>query len=74
MAQTTMDFKGLSCPMPILKLAAAVKKAVPGDVFEVISDDPGFEPDIIAWCKETGNPLGNVSKSGKDIKATITKK
>lgn len=74
MPKTILDFKGLSCPMPIMKLAAALKKAASGDVFEVISDDAGFEPDITAWCKETGNPLNSITKSGKDITATITKK
>jgi TusA-related sulfurtransferase len=74
MAKTTLDLKGLSCPMPIMKVAAAVKKGASGDVFEAISDDAGFEPDVAAWCKETGNTLNGISKSGKDITATITKK
>jgi TusA-related sulfurtransferase len=51
-----------------------MKKAVAGDVFEVVCDDAGFEPDIKAWCDETGNTLTNLTKSGKDIIATITKK
>lgn len=74
MPKTTLDFKGLSCPMPILKLAGAAKKADPGDTFEVISDDAGFEPDVTAWCKETGNILNSFTKSGKVMTATVTKK
>ena len=74
MAKTTLDLKGLSCPMPIMKLAAAVKKGASGDVFEAIADDAGFEPDIIAWAKETGHPMGDVTKAGNDITVVITKK
>lgn len=74
MAKTTLDLKGLSCPMPIMKLAAAVKKGASGDVFEVVSDDAGFEPDIVAWAKETGHIMNGMTKAGKDITATITKK
>jgi TusA-related sulfurtransferase len=74
MAKTVLDLKGLSCPMPIMKIAAAVKKGASGDVFEATSDDPGFEPDVLAWSKETGNTLNGITKSGKDITATITKK
>ena len=74
MATQKLDFKGMSCPMPIMKTAIAVKKAAAGDVFEVVCDDAGFEPDVTAWCKETGNILNSVSKSGKDITAVITKK
>jgi TusA-related sulfurtransferase len=71
---TKLDFKGMACPMPIMKTAIAFKKAASGDVFEVVSDDPGFEPDIKAWCNETGNPLSDLKQNGKDITATITKK
>jgi len=74
MATQKLDFKGMSCPMPIMKTAIALKKAASGDAFEVVCDDAGFEPDVTAWCKETGNILTGVSKSGKDITAIITKK
>jgi len=74
MAKTTLDLKGLNCPMPIMKIAAAVKKGASGDVFEAVSDDPAFEPDILAWAKETGHPMSGITKAGKDITVTITKK
>jgi TusA-related sulfurtransferase len=71
---TKLDFKGMACPMPIMKTAMAFKKAASGDVFDIVCDDPGFEPDIRAWASETGNVLEGISKSGKDITATIKKK
>jgi len=74
MAETKLDFRGMNCPMPIMKTAMAVKKAASGDVFEIVCDDPGFEPDITAWANETGNTLTGIRKEGKDIIATITKK
>jgi len=64
----------MACPMPIMKTAMAFKKAASGDVFEVVCDDPGFEPDITAWCNETGNVLEGINKEGKEITATIKKK
>jgi TusA-related sulfurtransferase len=74
MATEKLNFKGMSCPMPIMKTSLAVKKGASGDVFEIVSDDAGFEPDVRAWCKETGNTLTSISKSGSDIIAVITKK
>ena len=74
MGKASLNFKGMSCPMPIIKISMAMKKSESGDVFEVVSDDPAFEPDIKAWCDETGNVLNGLTKSGKDIIATITKK
>jgi len=74
MAKTELNFRGMTCPMPIMKIAVAVRKAAPGDVFESVCDDPGFEADVIAWCKETGNVLQGITRSGRDITATIVKK
>ncbi len=74
MARETLDFKGLACPMPIMKTAMAFKKAASGDVFDVVSDDPGFEPDIRAWASETGHKLESLTTDGKDITAVLIKK
>jgi len=71
---TQLDFKGMACPMPIMKTAMAFKKAAAGDTFEVMCDDPGFEPDIKAWASETGNSLDEIKKDGKVTIAVITKK
>jgi len=71
---TQLDFKGMACPMPIMKTAMAFKKAAPGDKFEVMCDDPGFEPDIKAWASETGNILDEIKKDGKVTIAVLTKK
>jgi len=74
MAKIDLNYRGMSCPMPMLKLSMAARHGATGDVFEVVCDDPIFEADIKSWCDKTGNVLTNLSKSGKDIIATITKK
>ena len=47
-----LDCLGLRCPIPIIKLARALK-----EVNEVVllSDDPATEPDLVAWSRMTGN-------------------
>ena len=37
----TLDVKGLSCPMPIVKTKQAVDPLAAGDVLEVVSTDSG---------------------------------
>jgi tRNA 2-thiouridine synthesizing protein A len=54
---TTLDCKGLSCPLPIVKTAIAVKKLQPGELLEVWATDPGSVADFTAWSKSTGTPL-----------------
>jgi len=51
----TLDCKGLSCPMPILKLAKAMKKMKSGNVIQIFATDPGSKSDIPKWCQKTGN-------------------
>jgi TusA-related sulfurtransferase len=60
--------------MPIAKTAIALKKASSGEEFEIVSDDPGFEPDITGWCDQTGNALKEIRKDGRDITAVVAKK
>ena len=54
-ADQTLDCKGLSCPMPIIKLAKTMKKMPSGKVLEMLGTDPGSKEDIPKWCKKTGN-------------------
>ena len=51
----TLDCKGLSCPMPIIKLSKTMKKMKTGEVLEMIGTDPGSKTDVPAWCSKTGN-------------------
>jgi len=53
----TLDCKGLSCPMPMMKLAKAMKSLNSGEVLEMLGTDPGTKSDIPKWCDKTGNVL-----------------
>ena len=46
-----LDCKGLSCPMPILKLAKTMKGMNSGEVLEMEGTDPGSKNDVPGWCK-----------------------
>jgi tRNA 2-thiouridine synthesizing protein A len=54
---TTLDAKGLKCPMPIVKTAQAIKTVPSGDLLEVLTTDPGAVADFAAWSRATGNVL-----------------
>ena len=56
-ADQTLDCKGLSCPMPIMKLAKKMKEMETGQVLELLATDPGSKPDVPAWCSKTGHEL-----------------
>jgi tRNA 2-thiouridine synthesizing protein A len=54
---TTLDLRGLACPLPIAKTALAIRALQPGELLEAYATDPGSVPDFNAWSKNTGNEL-----------------
>jgi tRNA 2-thiouridine synthesizing protein A len=58
----TLDLKGLLCPLPVVKMAKAIKEIEVGQVIEASATDPGVMVDIPAWCKSTKNELLAIDK------------
>lgn len=72
-AEVTLDCQGKLCPMPVIETMKAIKKMEPGQTLLMLADDPGSDPDMHAWCEETGNPLLKMEKEGKVFKFWIRK-
>lgn len=68
-----LDACGLSCPGPIVKVAAAMKELPEGGVLEVKATDPGFRQDIQSWAGNTGNTLLGVSTEKGIVRARLRK-
>ncbi|AEM59196.1 hypothetical protein HISP_18475 (plasmid) [Haloarcula hispanica N601] len=49
----TLDVKGASCPMPVVKTKSATDDLAEGDVLEVLATDPGSMSDIDGWAAGT---------------------
>jgi tRNA 2-thiouridine synthesizing protein A len=69
-----LDCKGLSCPMPIVKTAQALRQLAPGDLIEVLATDPGSVKDFAAWSKMTGNELIESAQDGVVFRFLLKKK
>ncbi len=67
----SLDFKGLLCPMPVVKIAQAIKQVQIGELVEAIATDPGVMADIPAWARTTGNELVSLEKQDKVFKFVI---
>ncbi len=66
-----LDLKGLLCPIPVVKLAQAIKTVRVGDEIEATATDPGVLADIPAWCRSTGNELVSIGKEEKIIRFAV---
>jgi tRNA 2-thiouridine synthesizing protein A len=73
-ATKTVDARGLSCPLPIVKTALAIKELVSGDLIEVLATDPGSTKDFAAWSKTTGHELVESSVDGNVFRYLLRKK
>lgn len=69
----TLNCEGLNCPMPIIKIAKAIKTMDSGETLEVTATDPAFAADVKAWSKKTKNPILELSTE-EVLKALIEKR
>ncbi|HEY7935799.1 MAG TPA: sulfurtransferase TusA family protein [Candidatus Limnocylindrales bacterium] len=70
----TIDARGLSCPMPIVKTAQACRVVAAGSLVELLATDPGSTKDVAAWCRATGNELVEQSADGAVYRFIIRRK
>ena len=52
-----MDLRGYRCPVPVIRLEAALRRAAPQTVVIVVADDPVAAVDIPFFCKEAGHQV-----------------
>jgi tRNA 2-thiouridine synthesizing protein A len=66
-ADLVIDLKGLLCPIPVVKIAKAIKTVEVGQIVEAEASDPGVLADIPSWCKSTGNEMLSMEKDDNKI-------
>jgi tRNA 2-thiouridine synthesizing protein A len=71
-----VDAVGLRCPLPVIRLAAAVRDLLdagaPGTTHVVVrSTDPAAGPDIAAWCRMRGHELAGQLREGEVLVSTV---
>jgi tRNA 2-thiouridine synthesizing protein A len=64
---TTVEARGVLCPVPIIRLARAAAALPPGSLIELLTDDPAAEHDVPAWCRLRGHELLDISPLGAGI-------
>jgi TusA-related sulfurtransferase len=69
-----VDARGLSCPMPIVKTAQAMKTVISGELLEVLATDPGSVRDFVAWTRTTGHVLIEQTIDGGVYRFVIRRK
>jgi tRNA 2-thiouridine synthesizing protein A len=63
-----LNLEGLMCPMPVAKIAKAIKEVPVGSIIEATATDPGVLADIPAWARTSGNELIKMQREGKLVR------
>ncbi|MGQ4554514.1 sulfurtransferase TusA family protein [Halobellus sp. GM3] len=63
----TLDVKGASCPMPVVKTKSAIDDLAEGDVLEVLATDPGSMSDLDGWAAGTDGVEMIDQVEGEDV-------
>ena len=54
---TTVDARGLLCPLPLALAKREMAKLAPGEMLQVLATDPEAPIDIGAWAGHEGHQL-----------------
>ena len=62
----SLDARGLSCPLPILRTKKAIAGLQSGEVLEITATDPGSVTDLESFCNQPGNQmLSSIQANGE---------
>ena len=73
MAETTINLRGLKCPLPALRARKALSRLPAGDILVVECTDPLAEIDIPNLVRETGDTLASTARKAEVLVFTIRK-
>jgi tRNA 2-thiouridine synthesizing protein A len=73
MAETSLNLRGLKCPLPALKARKALTRLAPGDLLLVECTDPLAAIDIPNLLRETGDALEARAQDGDVLSFRIRK-
>ena len=71
MAEIKVDVRGQTCPVPLVEVRKAVRKAAPGDIIEVIGTHPASKKEIPMAVEALKLELLNVEGADTDWKIRI---
>ncbi len=72
MADIKIDATGLRCPLPVLKMEAALRQMTPGQSLELTTDDPLAKLDIPFYASKNGHLIKALATEGPATTWLIT--
>ena len=70
---TTVDARGLSCPLPLAMAKHRMDDLEPGQALVVLATDPEAPIDLAAWAAEAGHSYAESRDAGGWTEYTLVK-
>jgi tRNA 2-thiouridine synthesizing protein A len=61
---TTVDARGLACPLPLTMAKRQMATLAPGETLVVLATDPEAPIDLAAWAAEEGHSYEELRRDG----------
>jgi len=71
---TTLDVRGMTCPLPVLKANKALRALAPGALLAVLATDPAAVKDFHAYAQETGHELLSWADEGEAFRFVLRRR
>ncbi|PKQ29361.1 MAG: hypothetical protein CVT60_05720 [Actinobacteria bacterium HGW-Actinobacteria-10] len=69
----SLDCVGLYCPEPLFQTREAMDRLEPGDVLEVLADDPAAQEDLTRFARRAGHELVSIEDNDDHKRFLIRK-
>lgn len=66
MPARTLDCRGLSCPLPVLKARKTLMQMDEGETLHVLATDPRSDREFALFCEEAGYQLLSAFQNDRD--------
>jgi len=73
MSELKVDCTGKNCPVPLIEMRKAIRKAAKGDLVEITGDHPASKKEIPMAVESLGHELVGVSEDGSRWTIVIRK-
>ncbi|MFW9956761.1 MAG: sulfurtransferase TusA family protein [Candidatus Odinarchaeota archaeon] len=70
----SLDCVGLFCPQPLFQTKQAIESIEPGQILEILADDPAAEEDIKRFCKRTGHEFISTKNLPDGVKRILVRR
>jgi tRNA 2-thiouridine synthesizing protein A len=74
MQSVTIDTRGLSCPLPVLKVRKVMRSLENGTKVQVLATDPLADQDLRSYCEASGCAFLSVYKLDGDVLCIVIQK